>query len=171
MNRIKKNFFTRDVLEVAPDLIGKYIVRILPNGELIRALITETEAYRGEEDLACHASKGHTPRTDTMYLEGGILYIYLIYGTHWMLNIVTDSANNPQAVLIRGIENFDGPGKLSKRLFIDKSLNKEDLESSNKIWIENADLDFKIKRSTRIGIDYSGDYWKNKKWRFIIDLS
>ena len=169
MNRLDKSFFARDVLEVAPGLIGKYIVRVLPNGEIIRAMITETEAYRGEEDLACHASKGRTPRTEPMYMEGGILYIYLVYGIHWMLNIVTYSLNIPQAVLIRGIENFNGPGKLSKKLKIDKSLNKEDLEFSDQIWIEDNKSVFKIIESTRIGIDYAGEFWRNKKWRFIID--
>ena len=167
--RIDKSFFTRDVLEVAPELIGKYIVRVLPDGNIIRARITETEAYRGEEDLACHASKGRTPRTETMYNEGGVLYIYLIYGIHWMLNIVTSELNKAQAVLIRGIDNFDGPGKLSKELLINKSLNNEDLENSNQIWIEDNNTKYKVLTKTRIGIDYAGDFWKNKKWRFILD--
>jgi DNA-3-methyladenine glycosylase len=86
-----------------------------------------------------------------------------------MLNIVTSELNKAQAVLIRGIDNFDGPGKLSKELLINKSLNNEDLENSNQIWIEDNNTKYKVIKRTRIGIDYAGDYWKNKKWRFILD--
>ena len=88
MNRLKRDFFSRDVLEVAPELLGKNLVRKV-EGQIEKYLITEVEAYRGEKDLACHASKGRTPRTEIMYHNGGLVYVYLIYGMYWMLNIVT----------------------------------------------------------------------------------
>lgn len=172
MYRLQKNFFARDVLDVAPDLLGKYLVRSADNGSSQKYLITEVEAYRGEEDLACHASKGRTPRTEIMYHEGGHIYVYLIYGMYWMLNIVTAKKDVPQAVLIRGIEGFDGPGKLTKNLQIDKSFYGEDIISSQRLWVESAEKlpEIKIKTTTRIGIDYAGEEYKNKPWRFVLEL-
>ena len=171
MSRLQRDFFTRDVLEVAPDLLGKILVRKFDDDSIKKYLITEVEAYRGHEDLACHASKGRTPRTEIMFHEGGHVYVYLIYGMYWMLNFVTDLKDTPQAVLIRGIEGFDGPGKLTKNLLIDKSFYGEDLISSNRLWIENSQIskDFKIKTTPRIGIDYAGDTYKNKLWRFVLE--
>lgn len=171
MKRLQKDFFIRDVLEVAPDLIGKYLVRRYDDGKIQKFLITEVEAYRGEQDLACHASKGRTPRTEIMYHEGGHVYVYLIYGMYWMLNIVTATKDFPQAVLIRGIEGFDGPGKLTKGLQIDKSFYGENLVSSKRLWIESSEKssEIKIKTSPRIGIDYAGEIYKNKQWRFVLE--
>ncbi len=167
--RLPRNFYTRDVLEVAPQLIGKLLVRKFNDNNIQTFVITETEAYRGEEDLACHASKGKTPRTEIMYNKGGYVYVYLIYGMYWMLNVVTGTENYPQAVLIRGIEGFNGPGKLSKFLQIDKSFYGEDLTVSERIWIcEPLQKEiFRIDTFPRIGIDYAGDYWKNLPWRFV----
>jgi DNA-3-methyladenine glycosylase len=171
MNRLPKDFFTRDVLEVAPELLGKYIVRKFDDGRQEKFLIIEVEAYRGEKDLACHASKGRTPRTEIMYHEGGKIYVYLIYGMYWMLNIVTSVKGIPQAILIRGIEGFNGPGKLTKKIFIDKSFYGEDLFLSQRLWIETnlnyCGTNYKI--APRIGIDYAGEIYKNKPWRFTLD--
>ncbi len=166
MPRLDHTFFRRDVLEVAPALLGKRLVRRYDDGREESFLITETEAYRGEEDLACHASKGKTPRTATMYLPGGVLYIYLIYGMYWMMNIVTGAEEDPQAALIRGIEGFDGPGKLTRRLSIDKSFNGEDLVTSPRIWLEETGIHPPYATSPRIGVDYAGEKWKNMPWRF-----
>ncbi len=168
MNRLQRDFFTCDVLKVAPELLGKNLVRKVDN-QIEKYLITEVEAYRGEKDLACHASKGRTPRTEIMYHNGGLVYVYLIYGMYWMLNVVTSVNEIPQAVLIRGIKGFEGPGKLTKKLNIDKSFYGEDLVNSNRIWIENnEDLeDIKYKTTPRIGIDYAVE-WKHKLWRFIL---
>jgi DNA-3-methyladenine glycosylase len=168
--RLNHSFFRRDVLEVAPELLGKKLVRRYEDGTTESFLITETEAYRGEEDLACHASKGKTPRTTTMYLPGGVLYIYLIYGMYWMMNIVTGEAEHPQAVLIRGIEGYNGPGKLTRRLQIDRSFNTEDLSLSPRIWIEDTGLHPPYIASSRIGVDYAGEKWKNMPWRFMIKI-
>ncbi len=172
MSRLQKNFFIRDVLEVAPDLLGKYLVRKFEDNRIEKYLITEVEAYRGEKDLACHASKGRTPRTEIMYHEGGHIYVYLVYGMYWMLNFVTAEKDTPQAVLIRGIKGFDGPGKLTKNLFIDKSFYGEDLNTSNRLWIENGlkSSDIEFKTTPRIGIDYAGKIYKNKLWRFMLNF-
>jgi DNA-3-methyladenine glycosylase len=163
--RLDVPFFQRDVLEVAPDLLGKSLVT-QKNGNLFYYPINEVEAYRGEEDKACHASKGRTKRTEILYLPGGYIYVYLIYGMYWMFNIVTGKPEMPQAVLIRGIEGFNGPGKLTKFLKIDRSYNGENICSSNHIWIEDTENRVEIKSSPRIGIDYAGDPWAKKLWRF-----
>ena len=169
--RLTTNFYTRDVLDVAPELLGKYLVRKSDDNNIRKYLITEVEAYRGEEDLASHASKGRTPRTEMMYHQGGYIYVYLIYGIYWMLNVVTGDENNPQAILIRGIEGFNGPGKITKNLFIDKTFYGEHLATSERLWIEETahHPEINFKTATRKGIDYAGKTWKNKPWRFILD--
>lgn len=166
--RVNREFYIRDVLDVAPDLIGKSLVIAHGNGDHDRYMITEVEAYRGSEDKACHASKGRTTRTEILFHEGGRIYIYFIYGMYYMLNIVTGEENNPQAVLVRGVENISGPGKLTRLLGIDKSYYGEDLTASERIWIENNNLHPAIKTSPRIGVDYSGEYWKSRPWRYYI---
>lgn len=162
-----RDFYIRDVLDVAPALLGKNLVLFSSGNELSKFMITEVEAYRGMEDKACHASKGRTPRTEIMFHEGGRLYMYFIYGMYWMLNIVTEKENVPQAVLIRGLENLSGPGKLTRTLGLDKSFYGEDLTSSDRIWIEETCRKPVIRTSPRIGVDYAGD-WKDKLWRFYI---
>ena len=166
-NRLNKSFFERDVLKVAPDLLGKTLVRVFDNNTILKLRITEVEAYRGEEDLACHACRGRTARTEVMYHKGGVIYVYLVYGMYWMLNFVTGNANHPQAVLIRGLEGINGPGKITKKLQIDKSFYGENLTSSKRIWVEDSGEQVKYLTDTRIGVDYAGEYWANKKWRFI----
>jgi len=155
-------YFQRDVLDVAPDLIGKKIVRIIDNQRL-EWVITEVEAYRGEEDLACHASKGRTKRNEIMYNEGGKIYVYLIYGMYWMLNIVTGKIDDPQAVLIRSLDLVKGPGRVGKLLKIDKTFYGESISHSARIWLEDGFVFPKVFSAERIGIDYAGEYWKNKK--------
>ncbi len=92
--KLNTEFFHRDCLDVAPDLVGKVIVRKFENGDLVRLRITETEVYRGIEDKACHASKGRTPRTELLYRESGIIYVYLCYGIHWLMNVITGEKRN-----------------------------------------------------------------------------
>jgi len=166
--KLKKDFFLNDVLDIAPKLLGKTLVRRFNDGTIKKYIITETEAYRGEEDLACHCSKGKTPRTLIMYSEGGRIYVYLIYGMYWMLNFVCYKEGVPQAVLIRGITDFDGPGKLSKELQINKSFNDTDITTSEEIWVEDNNKIAKYITKSRVGIDYAGEIWKNKPWRFIL---
>jgi DNA-3-methyladenine glycosylase len=167
--RLSRNFFKRDVLFVAPELLGKTLVLIKNDGSAARYVITETEAYRGPEDKACHASKGRTPRTEVMFHEGGKVYVYFVYGMYWMLNFVTGRENDPQAVLVRGIEGYDGPGKLTRMLGIDRSFYGEDLAVSQRIWVEDSGNSPEIITGPRIGVEYSGDYWKNVPWRYRID--
>jgi DNA-3-methyladenine glycosylase len=166
--RLSRDFYTRDVLDVAPEVPGKNMVIRLPGGSQERFRITEVEAYRGSEDRACHAFKGRTARTEVMFDQGGKLYIYLIYGMYWMLNIVTGEKDNPQAILIRGVEQYPGPGKLTKSLGIDKSFYGEDLIFSDRIWLEDIGLVQPVKFGPRIGIDYAGEYWKTKPWRYFL---
>ena len=164
--KLTRNFFTRDVLIVASELLGKILV-CRAGEELFRYRVTETEAYRGVEDLACHASKGRTARTEAMFHTGGVLYVYFIYGMYWMLNIVTGEENEPQAVLIRGLEGLYGPGRLTRKLQIDKSYYDEDLTVSNRIWIENDGFRPHYQTGKRIGVDYAEE-WKDKPWRFYV---
>jgi DNA-3-methyladenine glycosylase len=164
--RLEQSFFSRDVLEVAPGLLGCAIARVFPDGTISRYAITETEAYRGQEDLACHASKGLTSRTAPMFEQGGILYVYLVYGMHWMLNVVTGPKDHPEAVLIRGIDGAKGPGRVTRLLAIDKEFNSESLVQSTRIWIEAGEAPREYCSSPRIGIDYAGPIWKNMPWRY-----
>jgi len=165
--KLNEAFYCRDVLEVAPDLIGKFLI-VKSNQNNFARMITEVEAYKGEEDKACHANKGRTSRTEIMYHAGGNIYVYLIYGMYWMLNFVTGTVNNPQAVLIRGIEGYNGPGKLSRKLEINESYYGEHLCYSHRIWVEDRMQTPKIKTLERIGIDYAGEPWISKPWRFMI---
>lgn len=182
---LSTDFFVRDTRMVARELLGKVIYRQVDE-LLYRAVITETEAYHGTDDLACHCSKGKTPRTEIMYKKGGHIYIYLIYGMHLMLNFVCMPEDFPAAVLIRGIKDLsvsrhplasktidvktDGPGKLTKHLQIEKELNGKFLSAKNGLWVadEHVDLSkYAIQTTPRIGIDYAQE-WKNKPWRFVL---
>lgn len=177
---LPRKFYYRPTLKVARDILGCFIVREY-RGKIWRALITETEAYIGEKDLACHASRGRTPRTEVMYGQPGHAYIYMIYGMYHCLNIVTEKKDFPAAVLIRGMRIFsplpegrelNGPGKLCKFLYIDKKLNGWDLTKGKKLWIEPRNPRAKllgIKKSKRIGIDYA-KHCRKYLWRFSIDI-
>ncbi|MBG0858375.1 MAG: DNA-3-methyladenine glycosylase [Bacteroidales bacterium] len=167
--RLHREFFVRDVLLVAPELIGKILVVRSSNKMLNKYAITETEAYRGSEDEACHASRGRTKRNEVMFYPGGKIYVYFVYGMYWMLNVVTGGENDPQAALIRGIEGYNGPGKLTRALGIGRLFYGEDLTTSERIWIEDAGLAPSIKTSSRIGINYAGEVWKNKPWRYYLE--
>ena len=159
-------FFENDVLWVAENLLGKKLVRRFDDGRVEKYTITETEAYCGEEDLACHASKGRTPRTEVMYHAGGKIYVYFIYGMYWLLNFVTGTENHPQAVLIRGLEDINGPGRVGKILQLDKSFYGENACVSNRLWIEDAPKVAEFQTAPRIGVNYAGEIWANKLWRF-----
>lgn len=166
--RLNCSFFQINVLEVAPELIGKTLVRQFDDKTIFRYKITETEAYSGDGDLACHASKGKTPRTEVMFREGGLVYVYFIYGMYWMLNFVTDKKEEASAVLIRGLEGISGPGKVGKALQLDKTFYGENLETSDRIWIEDDNFYSEIVATPRIGINYAGEPWISKPWRFLI---
>jgi DNA-3-methyladenine glycosylase len=170
---IKRNFYNRNTIQVAQDLLGCFLVREY-KGKIMRAMITETEAYRGEHDLASHASRGRTARTEIMYGKPGHAYVYMIYGMYFMLNIVTEKKDFPAAVLIRAVGaihelslRLDGPGKLTKHFHIDKSLNGYDLTKGKKLWLEypKSKKRLKIIKSPRVGVDYAR-HCKKWKWNF-----
>ncbi len=173
--RLKKGFYHRDVLRIAPELLGKVLARRYDDGYVTRFVITEVEAYRGEEDLACHASKGRTKRTEVMYHSGGKVYVYFVYGMHWLINVVTGKEGEPQAVLIRSVveyangRHYKGPGRVGKILKLDRSFYGEDLLKSKRIWIEESSDTKKPKylKTKRIGVSYAKE-WAEKEWRFVI---
>ena len=165
--KLKRKFFNRNTVIVAQELLGKYLVRRV-GGKVIATRITETEAYCGRNDLACHASKGLTERTRIMFGPPARAYIYLIYGMYHCLNVVTEKEGYPAAVLIRGCELANGPGKLCRELKINKKLNGIDLCGSKELWFEDrVERPAKINKGNRIGVDYAGK-WKDKLWRFYI---
>ena len=166
---LEQSFFARPALVVARELLGKHLVRRWRNREQA-VMIHEVEAYIGPHDLASHGRFGRTSRTEVMYGAAGHWYVYLCYGIHWMLNVVTDDEGYPAAVLFRGAGDFTGPGKLTKGLRIDRRLNCKAVSESTGLWLE--DRGGKLRRSQivqtpRIGIDYAGK-WKHKPYRFVI---
>jgi DNA-3-methyladenine glycosylase len=164
--RLSRSFFERDILQVAPELIGKTLIRFKSN-EMFFFTIAEVEAYGGIEDQASHARFGKTARNAMMFARGGIVYVYLIYGVYWMLNIVTGTQEKPQAVLIRSLNEIQGPGRLARHLEIDKSFNGEDLTLSARIWLEDNNNHVDFIQKPRYGIDYAKEPWKSLPWRFI----
>jgi DNA-3-methyladenine glycosylase len=167
------SFYARDTVRVAKSLLAKYLVRNV-NGSVRAGRIIEVEAYVGPHDLACHASKGRTQRTEVLYGEPGLAYVYLIYGMYHCLNVVTERLEFPAAVLIRAVEDdsglIDGPGRVCQAYRIDRALNRHDLTSRKALWLE--DRGERLSRSQigaypRIGVDYAGE-WAVKPWRFRI---
>ena len=166
MAKLCYGFFHRPCPEVARDLVGKLLVRSTPEG-IVKLRITETECYCGEDDTACHASRGRTQRTEVMYADAGTIYIYLCYGIHWMLNIVTGETDDPQAVLIRSCAEAPGPGKLTKRLGITGQLNRGSI-LGEELWIEDDSFRCQIRQDKRVGIGYASQEDQDRLWRFRI---
>ena len=164
--KLTEDFYHRPCLEVAKDLVGKMLVHQTPEGEL-RLRIAETEAYCGETDTACHAHKGRTKRTEVLYAEAGTIYIYLCYGVHWLLNIVTGEEEQPEAVLIRACIDAMGPGKLTKALGITGRLNRESIIDSA-LWVEDDGFTCEITTDKRVGIGYASQEDQDRLWRFKI---
>ena len=153
-------FFHRDCLAVARELVGKVLVF----GDK-RLRISETEAYCGEGDTACHAHKGRTKRTEVMYMQAGTVYIYLCYGAHWMLNIVTGEVNEPEAVLIRACAEADGPGKLTKAMGITGELNRTGV-CDGPLSVEDDGFACQVVTDKRVGIGYASQEDQARPWRF-----
>ena len=167
--RLHKPDYAVDAVTAAKMLLGKRLCRRLADGTVLKARIIETEAYCGEGDTACHAHCGRTERNAPMYEAGGIAYIYLCYGMHNLLNVVTGKKDYPEAVLIRGIEDHIGPGRVTKFLQIDRTLNREPFTASTRLWIEDDDTPLpRFKATPRIGIAYATKRDQNRKWRFVI---
>lgn len=162
------SFYSRDCLDVAPELVGKLLCRRMPDGNIVRLRITETEAYRGEEDTACHAHKGRTKRTEVLYGPPGTLYVYLCYGIHWLLNVITGELEQPQGVLIRACQNAEGPGRLTKALGITGSYTWQKITECPDLWIEDDGLRPAIAGAPRVGIGYASPEDQARPWRFIL---
>lgn len=163
---------SRGTVTLARWLLGKVLVRTVEGARMERVIV-ETEAYVGVEDRACHASKGCTPRTQVMFGDGGVWYVYLCYGIHEMLNLVTSPAGHPAAILIRGVEGAVGPGRLTKRLQIDRRLNGAPALPASGLHLEDHGWVAprgRIVSGPRVGVDYAGPVWARKPWRFQIAL-
>ena len=182
---LKKNFFRRDTITVARQLLGTKLVREF-NGTVLSGMITETEAYLGANDSACHAAKGRTPRNSVMFGPAGVAYVYFVYGMHFMLNIVTEPEGNPCAVLIRAMQPItglarmealrgkkgkdvgNGPAKLCQAMAIDKSLNGWDVTRGRLLWLETHQkiMPDSITSGPRIGIAYAARKDRDAPLRF-----
>ncbi|MEW6030721.1 MAG: DNA-3-methyladenine glycosylase [Chloroflexota bacterium] len=183
---LPRKFYNRPTLTVARELIGARLVRILDGVKLV-GIITETEGYIGEEDLACHARAGRTPRTQVMYGPPGHAYVYFTYGNHWMLNAVTEREGFPAAVLIRAVQPVEGaevmsarrkgrdtlgPGKLTQAMGIGKGENGADLtEAGPGLWIEAGISvpDSVVTIGPRVGLNNTPEPWKSRPWRFFVE--
>lgn len=184
---LKEAFFNRPTVKVARDLIGCFLVRKV-GSKIEKYMIVETEAYDGEKDLACHASKGRTKRSEVLFGPPGHFYIYFTYGMHWLLNVVVGPKDYPAGVLIRGIIDqngnaINGPARITKKLMIDGNLHGKLAHPKNGLWFESAEStdwisdilrtrisDIRIKATSRIGVAYAGPIWSKKKWRFVLDF-
>jgi DNA-3-methyladenine glycosylase len=160
-------FFDRPADQVAHDLIGCRLNWTRGDNSHSRT-ITETEAYVGPHDLASHAARGRTKRTEVMFGEPGTLYLYLVYGMHWMLNVVTGPVDYPAAVLVRAVQGINGPARLTKAMGVTGSLNGKLADEDNSVWFSEGTrpLRNEIIRSARIGVDYAGPIWSIKPLRF-----
>lgn len=168
-----ESFYASDPLDVAPGLLGSLLIHRRPGHTDLVGRIVETEAYRGEEDLACHAKAGLTKRTEVLYGPPGRAYVYLIYGMYHMLNVVAWPKGRPAAVLIRALEpvsgiarTTDGPGKLARAMGLDMSLNRTDLREEP-LFIVPAPQVGDIATGPRVGVDYAGE-WASRPWRFAV---
>jgi DNA-3-methyladenine glycosylase len=183
--KLSRSFYEQSTLDVAQQLLGKYLVRKHPDGTTVGRIV-ETEAYVGPEDKACHASRGRTPRTEVMFGRAGHAYVYLVYGMYDCLNLVTESVDYPAAVLIRAVEPVagielmksrrrterlhdlaSGPGKLCQAFAINRMLNGSDLCGKVLYLDDHGEPVSKVVTTPRIGVDYAGP-WKDKPWRFLI---
>ena len=179
--RLGRGDFNRPTLEVARDLIGKFIVRAHRWRE-VAAMITEVEAYKGPRDRAAHTYGGRrTARVEPLYGDGGTVYVYLVYGMHWLLNFSTAGQGIPEGVLVRAIVAdtrgkpmpIVGPGKLTRYLGIDKKLDRTDATCSNQLWVEDRGVRIpagRLQSGPRVGVDYAGPYWAARPWRFWIEV-
>jgi DNA-3-methyladenine glycosylase len=167
-----KEFHPKNTVALARGLLGQVLVRTFPDGWQERHVITEVEAYHGERDRASHASRGRTRRNAPMFAPGGVWYVYLCYGVHEMLNLVTGPRDFPAAILIRGVAGLAGPGRLTKALGIDRRLDGAPAAPVSGLHLEAAGARVPrrlVHAAPRIGVDYAGPVWARKPWRFFFD--
>jgi DNA-3-methyladenine glycosylase len=192
MSRLTREFFDQATLAVAQDLLGVRLVRLL-DGQRLGGLIVECEAYIGQDDTACHASRGRTTRNEVMFGPPGYAYVYFTYGKHWMLNVVTETDGFPAAVLVRALQPVEGvrtmqalregkgrsrsereltsgPARLTQALSIDKAFNGADLVAGDQLWLERGEAlpDEAVGHGPRIGIKYAAEKDQKAPWRFWI---
>lgn len=174
MKKLPRSFYNRDTVLVAHELLGKYLVHRIQGVERIGKIV-EVEAYLGEHDLAAHSAKGLTPRTQVMFGPPGYAYVYLIYGMHYCMNVVTERKGHAAAVLLRALEpvqniteRSQGPGLLCKAMGIDKNLHGHDLLSDD-IYVAHPSVNepFIIVKRPRIGVEYA-KHWAKRLLRFYI---
>jgi DNA-3-methyladenine glycosylase len=173
-NSLPLAFYLRPAVEVAGDLLGRQLCRRLADGTVLRARIVEVEAYDGRGDRASHAHRGRTKRNAPMFEAGGIAYIYLIYGMHHCLNVVTGEEGYPAAILLRAAESprpglsASGPGRLCRAFQVDRTLDGASL-LGHELWLEPGEPapPGQIRRTARIGVHYAGS-WARRKLRFIV---
>ncbi len=178
-HKLSHDFFNRPTLNVARDLLGKFIVRNVHRRNIV-AMITEVEAYKGPQDRACHGyAWRRTPRLEPLYDDGGTVYVYLIYGIHWLLNFSSAGKDKPEGILIRGImaapdqerKMIVGPGRVTRYLQINKKQDGKHITELKEMWLEDRGVRIpagNIQKGPRIGIDYAGPYWAARPWRFWI---
>ncbi len=171
--RLPAAFYRRPVLTVARDLLGRTLCRELADGAILRGRIVEVEAYDGPRDRASHAFRGLTARNKWMFEPGGLAYVFLVYGMHHCLNVVTGLAGDPTAVLLRATESpnhasASGPGRLTKAFAVDRALDGSSF-LRGPLWLEAGSpvADRAVRRTPRIGVDYAGA-WALKRYRFIV---
>ena len=195
MARFAREFFARDTLTIARSLLGAQLVRIR-DGQRLSGVIVECEAYVGQDDSACHASRGRTPRNEVMFGPPGHAYVYFTYGMHWMLNVVTEVEGFPAAVLVRAVEPMEGietmralrqakertrtdqeltngPARLTQAMAIDKTLNGADLVAGDTLWLE-PNTSFPngvVECGPRIGVQYAAEEDRLAPWRFWVSDS
>jgi DNA-3-methyladenine glycosylase len=174
VRKLPRDFYDRDTTQVAQDLLGKYLVHVVDGEERVGRIV-ETEAYLGPHDLAAHSSRGLTNRTRVMFGPPGHAYVYLIYGMHWCMNVVTEKEGRASAVLLRAVEpvkhlegRTQGPALLCKAMGIDRHLNGHDL-LSDAFYIAEADEApaVRVVKRPRIGVDYAG-HWARRLLRFYV---
>jgi DNA-3-methyladenine glycosylase len=172
--KLKRAFYARDAIEVALDLLGKELIRQTDTTVRIGRIV-EVEAYLGPHDRAAHSAKGRTPRTEVMFGAPGHAYVYLIYGMHNCMNVVTGATGDASAVLLRALEpvqgiegRTQGPGLLARAMDIDRRLNGADLLGDD-IFIARSEtqIEHAIVRRPRIGVDYAG-VWAKRLLRFYV---
>jgi len=167
---LPRDFFDRPADRVARELLGCRLAMRGRDGRVSRHVVCETEAYLGAHDLACHGSRGVTPRTAVMFGPAGVWYVYLCYGLHWMLNVVTGDEGVPAAVLIRGVGGHVGPGRLTRALGIDRGFDGRPAARATGLWFEPGRPvpPRLVGRTPRIGVGYAGA-WAAKPLRFVVD--
>ncbi|MFN8535625.1 MAG: DNA-3-methyladenine glycosylase [Dehalococcoidia bacterium] len=169
---LPREFYTRPTLEVAPELLGKFLVHEM-GGQRRAGKIVEIEAYIGQDDQACHCRVGRTARTWPMFGPGGHAYVYLIYGMYHLINVVTETEGQPASLLIRALEpgegvvgRTNGPGRLCAALGIDRSLSGHDLLQPPLVVEDRGERPARIATTPRINVAYAGE-WANRPWRFV----